>query len=54
VHGQCRHEEVYIEQFLLLVVQVEITITTAMPHGLAGWGALLSALPAGSVIRTTT
>ncbi len=35
--GQCRHEEVYMEKFLLLVVQVEITLTTAMPHGLAGW-----------------
>jgi hypothetical protein len=36
--GQCRHEEVYIEQPLLLAVQVVITLTTAMPPRLAGWG----------------
>jgi hypothetical protein len=28
---QCRHEEVYIEQFLLIEVQVGITLTTSIP-----------------------
>jgi hypothetical protein len=46
--------QLYIEQVLLLVVQVVITLTTAMPRGLAGGrggrgGASLSALPACSV-----
>jgi hypothetical protein len=36
--SQCRREEVYIVQPLLLAVQVGITLTTAMPRGLGGRG----------------